>query len=254
MDDRARQPPPAHPELEHEVPEPPWRARPARRPQRPLSREAIVDAALRILDREGADGLTMRRVAEELGTGAASLYWHVGSKDGLIDLVVDRIAGELELPPPDPSQWQAQLMEIGRRMREILHRHRDVARLTLGRIPIGPNLVRIMEWMLALLRGAGLPDRIAAFAGDLFSLYVGAFVYEESLGLGSPSGEDRPPQEVVAMIRDYLASLPPERFPNITAMVDELMGPDPDERFELGLEVLLRGLAAFRNEDHRPPR
>jgi AcrR family transcriptional regulator len=66
----------------------------------PLSREAIVDAAIRILDIDGLDGFTMRRVAEALGTAPASLYWHVGSKDGLLDLVFDEVIGEQHIPTP----------------------------------------------------------------------------------------------------------------------------------------------------------
>ena len=94
------------------IPEPPWQAAPRQRPARaPLSREAIVDAALRVLDREGAAGLSMRRVADELGTGPASLYWHVANKDALIDLIVDRVAGEVPLPEPDPDRWQEQLRD-----------------------------------------------------------------------------------------------------------------------------------------------
>jgi len=94
------------------IPEPPWKAAPRQRPARaPLSPEAIVDAALRVLDREGSTGLSMRRVADELGTGPASLYWHVANKDALVDLIIDRVAGEVPLPEPDPDRWQEQLRE-----------------------------------------------------------------------------------------------------------------------------------------------
>ena len=102
------------------------------------------------------------------------------------------------------------------------------------------------ERILAILRAAGLPDRTAAYVVDLRSLYIGAFAFafEESLGLASPTGEDLPPEQVVEMIKGYFASLPPERFPNTLAIVDQLFAGDPDERFEFGLEVLVRGLAA----------
>jgi AcrR family transcriptional regulator len=227
------------------IPEPPWR-RPRRQTSRrqPLSREAIVEAALRVLDAEGLDGLTMRRVARELGTGAGALYWHVASKEELLVLVVDQVARELELPEPDHSRWQEQLKELGRAMRALMRKHRGVARISLGRIPLGPNTLRVAEWQLGLLRAAGVPDRTAALAGDLFALYVGAFVYEESLGVQSPDGRERPPREVVAMIADYFASLPADRFPNIAATLPLLTAGDPDERFEFGLDVLVRGVAA----------
>jgi len=228
------------------LPEPPWRAPRRQRPARnPLTREAIVDAALRVVDREGTDGLNMRRVAEELGTGPASIYWHVPSKDELINLVVDRVVGEIELPPADPARWQEQFKEGMLQARRVFQRHPGVARLTLGRIPAGPNLVRLAESILALLRGAGVPDRIAAYAPDLLGLYLGASAYEEALGLPSPTGEDLPPEEIVRMMRSYFASMPADRFPNVHATLDELFSGGPDERFELGLEVIARGLASY---------
>src|SRR5271169_7023157 len=79
---------------EPQIPPPPWQQVPdrqARRRRDPISRDAIVAAAIRLLDREGLAALSMRRLADELGAGAASLYWHVGSKDGLLDLVLDEI-------------------------------------------------------------------------------------------------------------------------------------------------------------------
>jgi AcrR family transcriptional regulator len=236
---------PARPDDDRGVLEPPWRRRRREAPPRaPLSREAIADAALRLLDRDGLDGLSMRRLATELGTGPASLYWHVQSKDELLELLVDRVMGEIELPEPDPSRWQEQLKQFGRESRRVMRSHRDIARITLGRIPMGPNLVRFVEWMLVLLRGAGVPDRAAAYAGDLLALYVGAFAFEESLDLSSPLGEDVPAEQAAGMLRDYFASLPAARFANVVALADLLVTGDPDERFEFGMDVLLRGLAA----------
>jgi AcrR family transcriptional regulator len=231
---------------EPSIPEPPWRAPRRERPARaPLTREAIVDAALRVVDRDGADGLNMRRVAEELGTGPASLYWHVASKDELINLVVDRVVGEIQLPPADPARWQEQFREGMLQARRVFQRHPGVGGLTLGRIPVGPNLVRLAESILALLRGAGVPDHIAAYAPDLLGLYLGASGYEEAQGLPSPTGEDLPPEEIVGMIRGYFASMPADRFPNVHATLDELVSGGPDERFELGLEIITRGLASY---------
>jgi len=228
------------------VPDPPWK--PARRghPTRaPLTQEAIVDAALRVLEHQGADGLSMRRVAEELGTGPASLYWHVANKDELINLLVDRVASEIQVPAPDPERWQEQLKEWMLQARRVFKRYPGVAVLTLGRIPVGPNLVRWTEWLLALLRGAGIPDRIAAYAGDLGGMYLGASAYEDALPLPSPTGEELPPEKIVAMFRGYYESLPADQFPNVHAALDELFSGGPDERFELGLDVIIRGLASY---------
>jgi AcrR family transcriptional regulator len=190
------------------------------------------------------DALNMRRVAQELDTGPSSLYAHVRNKGELLELLFDRVLAELDLPPPDPQHWQEQGKEMARQARALLGRHNDIAKVTFGRIPMGPDAIRWTEWLLTLLRGAGLPDRVAAYAGDLFGLCIGAYAYEDAIGLASPTGEDLPPDEIIAMVRDYFASLPPDRFPNTVELVDVLMSGDPDERFDFFLDVLIAGLAA----------
>lgn len=228
------------------VPEPPWKRAPRGRPARaPLTQDAIVEAALRVLRQVGADGLNMRRIAEELGASPASLYWHVASKDELINLVVDRVVGEIQTPPPDPEHWREQLKDWMLQAREVLKRYPGVAALTLGRVPVGPHLVQRTEWLLALLRGAGIPDKIAAYAGDLGGLYLGASAYEEGLPMPSPTGEDLPIEKIIGMFRAYYESLPADQFPNVHAALDELFSGGPDERFELGLDVIIRGLASY---------
>jgi len=233
--------------LRGDIPEPPWRrlSKPAPDVRVPLSKDAIVDAALRVLDREGMDGLSMRKVAEELGTGAASLYWHVRNKEHLLQLVFERVTEEVTLPEPDPSRWQEQLKDLGRQMRQIMTRYRDVARLSLGRIPVGESVALTTEWVFALLRPVGIPDTVIAYVIDFASLYTGAFAFEESLGLSSPTGEDLPPHEIIAMLADYIRSLPPDRFPNTVSAVDALFSGGPDERFEFGLDLMVRGLETY---------
>jgi AcrR family transcriptional regulator len=218
----------------------------ARQPrERALSREAIAQAALRIVDSEGLDAVTMRTVAHSLGTGAASLYAHVGSKDELLELVVERVIGEIELPgEPDPGRWQEQLKEMARATRAVFSRHRDVARASFARIPLGENALSGSEWMIAVLRAGGLPDRVIAFACDLFPLYVMAVCYEESLY----AGEDVTPEimdDFAANMGNYFASLPKDRFPNIVSLAGALVDGDNEVRFEFGLDVLIRGLAAM---------
>jgi AcrR family transcriptional regulator len=234
-------------EMGDPIPEPSWRtnARARAKPRIPLTRDAIVEAALRVLDREGVDGLSMHKVAKELGTGAASLYWHVRNKGELLQLLSERLAAEMELPDPDPSRWQEQLKDLGRQMRARTHQHRDGARITLGRVPSGPAIARVTEWMFELLTPAGIPDRVIALLGDMAALYVGAYAFEESLGLASPTGEDLPPEQIVAMFRDYLLSLPAERFPHVHRAIDDLFGGDANDRFEFGLDVIVRGIGTY---------
>jgi AcrR family transcriptional regulator len=217
----------------------------------PLTRDAILDAAAQVLDREGVDALSMRRVADALHTGPASLYWHVRNKEELLQLLFERINDEIELPEPDPLQWQTQLKLLGRRVREAAHRHRDYARLSLGRIPSGPSLARFAEWLFELLAPVGVPDQVIAYCGDLISLYVGAYAFEESLGPSSPTGEPMPPEQIAEMFRDYLRTLPASQFPHVHRSVGLLFGGDPEERFEFGMDVLVRGIESY--VAHREP-
>jgi TetR/AcrR family tetracycline transcriptional repressor len=230
-----------------DVPEPPWRrAQPP--PRAPITRDAIVEAALVVLDRVGMDGLSMRRVAEELGTGAASLYWHVRNKEELFQLIFDRVTREVVLPEPDPAHWKEQVKALGLQMRKVLRKHRDVARLSFGRIPAGPETALVAEWLFTLLQPVGIPDRAIAYIGDIAGLYVGAYCFEESLGYASPTGEEMPPEQIVQMMRDYMMSLPPERFPRTIASLDLLFAINPEERFEFGLDLLIAGLESYANK------
>jgi len=228
------------------IPDPPWVSaqKPKAPPRTPLTRDAIVDAALRIVDSEGLDAASMRRVAAELGTVPSALYSHVRNKHELLQFALDRVIGEIELPEAHPENWQEDVKIVAREMRRVLTNHRDIARVSLGSIPAGGNALRVVEWMHALLREAGLPDRTVAMVGDLFGLYIGAYAYEESLGLASPTGEDMPPEQVLGMLRDYWSSLPPTLFPHTIALLDVLFEGGPDERFEFGLDIIVRGLAA----------
>ena len=107
------------------------------RERRPLTRDAIVDAALTLLDRDGLAGLSMRKLADELGVGAASLYWHVGDKEELLGLLLDRIVGETQLVEPDPGNWQEQVKEMGREVAPAApappRRRADLTRADPGR-------------------------------------------------------------------------------------------------------------------------
>lgn len=212
---------------------------------RALTLETIAVAALRVVDQEGLDAMTMRRVAEELGTGAASLYAYVDNKERLTELVVDRALGELEPPAIDDGPWQEQLKAGLRQLRALLARHRDLARASFGRIPLGENALRTSDWMIATLRRGELPTDVIGYACDLLPLYVTAIAYEESIYAGERISPEQI-AEYVAEMRSYFESLPAERFPNVVAFAAALTaGSGGEERFEFGLEVLVGGLAAM---------
>jgi AcrR family transcriptional regulator len=243
------------PHPEPQIAPPPWQRlpdRPGRRRREPISREVIVTAAIRLLDREGLAALSMRRLAEELGTGAASLYWHVGSKDGLLDLVFDELIGEEQVPEADPSRWQEQLKDIARAQRRISLRHPYLVRISIGRIPMGPNALRFSERVIAILRAGGLLPRLAVQGYLLLIATVNGFTVDETgVDDDGPAGPDgnAPPgdpasrQEAADMARDYVASLPAEQFPNMVALADEFAFADADERFEMLIDIFVDGLA-----------
>ena len=228
------------------LPEPPRRGRRSSRPEpvrRPLNRDRIVDAALRILDAGGLDAVSMRSVAEALGTGPASLYAHVSGKDELLSLLIERLAGEMHLPEPDPERWQEQIKELVREMHSALLAHRDLARASMGTIPLGESALRVTDRMIELLALGGLPERVIAHAVDLLPLYAVATAFEQSLAGERTSTEDG--ARYLAEVDAYLAALPPDRFPNLAAFAPELAKGDAGERFEFGLDVLVAGLAAY---------
>ena len=246
-----------------DLPPAPWakKSKPAKAESKPaLSRPAIIEAALRIIDTEGLDAVSMRRIALELGTGAASLYAHVADKEELVDLVVDQIMAEMvqagaalararsESGLADERDWQEQVKDMARCSYQTLIAHGDVARAFSGRIPFGPNGLIAVEGQLALLRAAGLPDQMAAFAGDLLGQFITSHAIDEVSWRGRfPNGSEQEMFKHLGELRDYLTALPVERFPNMVAMAAQLLTGDSEgvSRFELGLDVLLRGLATF---------
>jgi AcrR family transcriptional regulator len=231
-----------------EIPAPPWQRLPdrsSRKRREPISRDAIVAAAIQLLDREGLSALSMRRLGEELGAGAASLYWHVGSKDGLLDLVLDQLIGEVEVPEPDPARWQEQLKEAAKSQRRVSLRHPYLVRVSIGRIPMGPNALRITERTLALLRAGGLSPRLVVQGYLLLIDTVNGFTLDET-GVEDGGAPQLPPEElqkVADMARDYIASLPAEQFPNMTELAGEFAFSDADERFEILMDIFVDGLA-----------
>ncbi|MGZ0146795.1 TetR/AcrR family transcriptional regulator [Kribbella sp. WER1] len=228
----------------------PWQpiipAKPARERKAPLTRERIVDAAMELLRKEGYDGVSMRKVAQELRTGPASLYAHVANKRELDQLLVERANAQMSFDGPiDPARWQEQLKDLMRGMLGAMRANPGVARAAIGAVPTGERALQTTERMLALLKAGNLPDQAAAWAVDLIPLYVTAVAFEESV----QSASDWTPEDVEAFVtglRAYLAGQSAERFPFVVALAAPLTsGATGDERFEFGISVIVAGLAAL---------
>lgn len=221
----------------------------------PLSVERIVDAAFKVLASEGYDAVTMRRVAQELGTGQASLYAHVENKAELDALLIDEMSHSVKVPAPEPARWQEQIKQVLRDMRAAMNAHHGVARAILGVIPMTEGPMAAGEAMLAILLAGGINAQIAAWACDLLPLYASAIAFEDSIrrdkGAIPMTVEDE--AEHRAMVRQYFESLPAERFPLMSSMAPLLARGSGDERFEFGLSVLVAGLAAMSSSCQDDP-
>ncbi|MCX4750276.1 TetR/AcrR family transcriptional regulator C-terminal domain-containing protein [Kitasatospora sp. NBC_01287] len=228
-----------------EMPAIPWHKARKADTRQPLTPEAIVEAGIAVLDREGLEGLTMRRVAQELGTGPASLYAHVSNKDELLELMLERISGEIRLPArPEPERWKEQIKEICREAQRVYTAHRDIAVVSLGGIHLGPNKLRISEFMLALMLSVDIPRQVAAWALDGLGQLVDTDAYEASVYTAKfASGVGI--EGYFEGVRDYFAQLPEERFPLFKEMAQTLVTGDGDDRFEFKLDVFLRGLETY---------
>ena len=228
------------------LPPPPRRVsrRPKATPRRTgLSVESIVAAAIAELDDSGVVGLSMRRVADRLGTGAASLYAYVSSKDELLELVFDELIGRVPLPEPDPNTWREQIRQMAGDLLEILTAHRDAALAGLGRIPTSPKALVGANTLAAVLKAGGLSDRTVALGVDQLTLYVCACAFER--GLVEHSGMTQEEiDEYFAEIDRFYAALPAERFPVLASIGEEMSAHDGDARFRFGLDVLIAGLEA----------
>ena len=184
----------------------------------------------------------MRRLADELDTGPASLYWHVGSKDGLLELIFDRVIGEVEMPDPEPERWQEQLKEVARAGRAMILRHRDIVRISIGRIPMGPNALRAP-------RGS---SRSSGREASRTNSRSPPTTFSSRSSTASPSTRrqtsasrlERPLDEQAAnAARDYVAQLPVDRFPNLVAVSGHFGLADNDQSFELLIDLFVDGLA-----------
>lgn len=226
-----------------DMPVPPWQLRPAREKaaRKQLSQEAVVDAAVRVLGKEGMDAVTMRRVAQELETGAASLYVHVANKDELRALLADRIAGLIPLPEPDPNHWREQLVQVIRDAVSVHVAHPGLAQISMAGLPTGPNNLRLMEVILTLLRMGGIDDQVVAWAADLLGMFVPATALEEEL-FAAAGRTDENMREFADQYGAYLRSLPADRFPTLVALAGHLTVGGDRERFAFKLDVILNGL------------
>jgi AcrR family transcriptional regulator len=205
----------------------------------PITAGRIVAAALQVVQAEGYDALTMRRVAAVLQASPGALYAHVRDKAELDDLMVGELCSRVTLPAPDPARWKAQAIDVCRQLRDQYLRYPEIWRATLAAAPHSPDTLRIYEGLLAILMAGGVPLQPAAWAGDAAFLYVGAY---SVMSLRRQAGADDDGQAGQAEAIERLRMLPPDRFPITSAHAPELVSGEGHDRFEFTLGLLFGGL------------
>lgn len=234
--------PPAHgaPSTNNPVRQRSTRDRPAKAP---LSEDAVVDAALAILQSEGLDAVTMRRVAAALDTGAASLYVYVSGREGLLQAMLDRVTGSVQLIDPDPSRWRAQLHTVLRSLHQALVTHPGIAGITLADPPTTGAILRLTENLLGILLAGGISPQDAAWACDIFVSLVRAVASEDDVRHPPTRTEDDRRTRAEELYKTF-ADLPPDRFPLIAAHAAQMVAGDGDERFRFAIDVVTDGVVA----------
>jgi AcrR family transcriptional regulator len=209
------------------------------RSREPLTRDRVIEAALRVMDEEGLEAVSMRRIAREVGVEAMSLYHHVEDKEDLLDGICEHIMAGFEFPDLG-DDWVENCKRGARAWRRLLQAHPAVMRLFAEqRGPIRSiDSMRPTEFALKILRSCGLTDRDTAQAFHAFGGYIQGFVMME---LGSIAGGSD--EEHVKMHAELAAASPGE-FPTLEAVSRYFAECDPDEQFEFGLDLLIRGLEA----------
>ncbi|QDQ96698.1 TetR/AcrR family transcriptional regulator [Tomitella fengzijianii] len=167
------------------------RPRRARRGEPPVTSERIVDVAIEILDAGGLESLTMRRVAEQLGVVAPSLYWHVKTKDDIIDLAVDHVFAETDAPTgSQQDDWRACIEAVAVAWRATLVRHPWVPPVAASRPSFGPNYLDQLELVMSTLHRAGLDGAaLSAAMWTLHNLIFGSASTEATLNISDHDRE-----------------------------------------------------------------
>ncbi|WP_037910838.1 TetR/AcrR family transcriptional regulator [Actinacidiphila yeochonensis] len=215
--------------------------------KKPITVDAIISTAFDIVEREGYEALSMRRLATALETGPSSLYAHVVNKEDLDELLIGRLCAEIELPEPDPERWRQQIVGVCARLRDQYLRYPGISRAAFAAAPSNLDTLRVGEGMLAILLAGGVDPLAAAWAVDSLSLYVSAYTLEVSLA-GTRLSRDG---EGWVVSRDELmrrfAALP-DTFPQTKRYATELTAGTVHDRFAFAVGLMIDGLPGARHD------
>jgi AcrR family transcriptional regulator len=200
----------------------------------PLTRVRVLRAAIELADQNGIDTLTMRRLGQELGVEAMSLYNHVANKDDILDGIVDLVLGDIDVPPTG-TPWKTAMRQRALSAHAILLAHPWAALLIMSRFNIGPGMTRYLDATLGRLREGGFSIEGALDAWNTLDSHLYGFTLQK-LNLPFKVEES---QQVSA---DVLVQLPANEFPHVVEVITHVMRSGREESFEFGLDLILDGL------------
>ncbi len=207
------------------------------RPAKPaLTRAGIIDAALAILREEGLNKVTMRRIAQALDTGPASLYVYVRNTTDLHVQILDALLAAVTASLAVEGTWRDRFKQVLTRYTLVLLDHPDIARMTLTMRPSGPNYLALLEQLLALLKEGEMPDREAAWAVDKLLLYATATAAEQGTRQSSAMAAEEDSALVAA-----ISTVDARMYPHLAQLGEELFSGNGPERFAWGIDILLSG-------------
>jgi AcrR family transcriptional regulator len=208
-----------------------------RAPRRvPLSRERVLDAAIKLADQGGLESLSMRKLGQELGVEAMAVYYHFANKDEVIDGIVDIVFSQIDLPASG-ADWKSAMRQRAVSLRDVLLRHRWAIGLMESRRKPGPANLRHHDVVIGRLRSAGLNMPTIAHAYSLVDSYVYGFAL---FAMNLPFD---PSEEVAELGQGVLRAFPVNAYPNLVAYISAMRpGYNYGDEFEYGLDLILDGL------------
>jgi AcrR family transcriptional regulator len=230
------------------------------RPRRPqnsqpaLSRDQILAAALEMLDAEGIEGLTMRRLGAKLGAGATSIYWHVAHKDELLELAINEVMGEIELPDGPDVTWRTAAKALAIGVRSMILRHPWIISLSGARPNIGPNAMRLSDRTLAILIAEGFEGVPAGYVASLLMSHAIGAATVEAAWRTAVRRSGLTAEDLTRSFNEY-QELVGADYPTYRGWMREVaaldIGRAQEDSFAYGLECLLDGVESRLHGDQK---
>jgi len=220
---------------------------PSTKRRSPLSRERVLRAAIVLADAGGIESLTMRRLGQDLGVEAMSLYNHVAGKDDILDGIADLVFSEITVPS-DRADWKSAMRLRAISARKALLRHPWASSLMQSRTQPGPATLRHHDSVIGALREAGFTIEMAAHAFSVIDSYIYGFAQQQQNVTYNTS------EEAAQVAESILQQIPADEYPHLAELITEhAMKPGYDyaEEFEFGLDLILDGLERPQRNEQR---